>query len=238
MCFRRRYSSPRKPQARFWRPGSSSRRAGSLLGRDAVRRGWRCRGDNRMTPTRPCTCDRFLPGRPYAAGRDCAKCWLFAHRAAVRRAWGGDPSDCDALFQARPNMSAAELADLLAGPPLAMPDGWRAWPVTRQAHRILADRFLAAMLPFPIRKFSGRGAVLCGGAGYEAGAMSPAVCSATSAGSIPSRSGTAARLSPSRPRPPAAERHRGGRRGPPRPHLPPHPPGLGSQDVRHPQLPL
>ena len=50
-----------------------------------------------MKPTRPCTCDRFLPGLAYVAGRDCRKCWLFAHRPVVRKAWGGDPADCFAL---------------------------------------------------------------------------------------------------------------------------------------------
>jgi hypothetical protein len=44
-----------------------------------------------MTAARPCACDRFVPGRPYLADRDCADCWLYAHRPSVRRAWGGPP---------------------------------------------------------------------------------------------------------------------------------------------------
>jgi hypothetical protein len=123
-----------------------------------------------MTPRRPCTCDRFAPGRHYVAGRDCAKCWLFAHRPAVRKAWGGDPIDCDALFSARRDMGAADLADLLAGPLLLLPEDWRFWLVMREAHQLLTERFLAALPPYPDGRFAGRGAVLCGGGPYEASA--------------------------------------------------------------------
>jgi hypothetical protein len=123
-----------------------------------------------MKVTRPCTCDRFHPGRPYLAGRDCPKCWMFAHRPAVRQAWGGDPADCEALFAARRNIPAADLADLLAGPVLLMPEDWRSWPATRAAHLLLVERFLAGMPPYPVGRFAGRGAVLCGGGNYEAGA--------------------------------------------------------------------
>jgi len=123
-----------------------------------------------MRTLRPCTCDRFTPGRAYAAGRDCAKCWLFAHRPAVRKAWGGDPDECTSLFAAHRKMSPEALADLLAGPPVLMPDDWRTWPVARQAHLILADRFLARTPPYPEGRFAGRGAVICGGGAYEASA--------------------------------------------------------------------
>ena len=122
-----------------------------------------------MRPNRPCVCDRYLPGRAYRVGRDCPKCWIFAHRPAARKAWGGDPDDCASLIAARRRLSAVELADLFAGPPPLMPDGWRLWPTTREAHLILADRFLAAMPPYPDGRFAGRGAVLCGGGRYEAG---------------------------------------------------------------------
>src|SRR5438034_382683 len=120
-----------------------------------------------MTAARPCTCDRFTRGRPYVAGRDCPKCWVFAHRPAVRRAWGGNPADCASLFAARPGMPVNKLAELLAGPPLAMPEGWRLWPTTRKAHLLLAKRFLASMPPYPKGRFAGRGAVICGGGRYE-----------------------------------------------------------------------
>ncbi len=122
-----------------------------------------------MSITRPCHCDRFLHGRLYVEGRDCAKCWMFAHRRSVRKAWGANPADCDSLFAARQSMSAADLADLLEGPQALMPDGWRLWPTTRQAHRILAERFLAKMPPYPAGRFAGRGAIICGGGAYEAG---------------------------------------------------------------------
>lgn len=46
-----------------------------------------------MTATRPCLCDRFAPARPFRPDRDCAPCWLFAHRPEVRAAWGGVAPD-------------------------------------------------------------------------------------------------------------------------------------------------
>jgi hypothetical protein len=67
-------------------------------------------------------------------------------------------------------MPAAQLADIIAGPPVAMPDGWRHWPNTRAAHALLVERFLANMPAYPSGCFAGRGAVLCGGGNYEAGA--------------------------------------------------------------------
>jgi hypothetical protein len=93
---------------------------------------------------------------------------MFAHRPAVRRAWGGDPDECREFLKARPDMPAAELAELLAGPPVVMPEEWKLWLVAREAHLLLADRFLADMPRYPEGKFSGRGAVICGGGAYEA----------------------------------------------------------------------
>ncbi len=121
-----------------------------------------------MTLARPCSCDRFAPGAAYVAGRDCARCWMFAHRPEVRAAWGGNPDDCDTHFRARRTMPVGELAELLAGPPAAMPDGWRFWPVARAAHLLLAERFAAAIPPYPEGRFAGHGAVICGGGKYEA----------------------------------------------------------------------
>jgi hypothetical protein len=95
---------------------------------------------------------------------------MYAHRHAVRQAWGGDPADCDALYAGRSSMSAAELAEILAGPPRLLPDDWRLWPVTRQAHLLLAEQFVALMPPYPVGRFNGRGALICGGGRYEAGA--------------------------------------------------------------------
>jgi hypothetical protein len=65
-------------------------------------------------------------------------------------------------------MTPAEMADLLDGPPLLMPEGWRFWPVSGAAHLLLADRFLANMPAYPQGQFAGRGAVICGGGSYEA----------------------------------------------------------------------
>ena len=121
-----------------------------------------------MIAARPCSCDRFTPGHLYRAGRDCASCWMFAHRPAARRVWGGNPDECRNFLKARPDMPAAELAELLAGPPVVMPDGWKLWPVTREAHLLLVRRFLAEMPSYPEGRFSGRGAVICGGGAYEA----------------------------------------------------------------------
>jgi hypothetical protein len=123
-----------------------------------------------MKALRPCTCEKYTPGRPYRENRDCPKCWMFAHRPAVRKAWGGDPTDCAKVVKVSPDMPAEVLADLLAEPPYIMPEGWRLWPVTREAHLILADRFLAASPPYPWGRFAGRGAVICGGGAYEASA--------------------------------------------------------------------
>jgi hypothetical protein len=66
-------------------------------------------------------------------------------------------------------MSAAELADLLEHAPALMPEGWRLWPAAREAHLILVDRFLANMPLYPEARFTGRGAIVCGGGAYEAG---------------------------------------------------------------------
>ena len=46
------------------------------------------------TILRPCDCRRFARSRPYRPERDCDKCWLYAHNAIVRQAWGGDPAEC------------------------------------------------------------------------------------------------------------------------------------------------
>ena len=118
--------------------------------------------------TRPCSCDRFQPRRAYRPRRDCHKCWLFAHRSSVREAWGGNPTEAIPIEMARPDMTVAELADLLSEHPTALPDGWKFWPVTRQAYLLLVERFLANMPAYPEGKFTGRGAVVCGGGRYEA----------------------------------------------------------------------
>lgn len=122
-----------------------------------------------MSALRPCHCDRFHAGRLFDDARDCPHCWLFAHRPEVRRAWGGDPADCVSLFAANPALPPSALADLLAGPPVHLPAGWRKWPSTRQAHLLLADRFVRDMPAYPDGRFAGRGAVLCGGGPYEPG---------------------------------------------------------------------
>jgi hypothetical protein len=123
-----------------------------------------------MNSIRPCICDRFAVGRPYRQSRDCNKCWMFAHRPAIRKAWGGNPADCANVLAIHPNMAAEELADVLAEAPYLMPNGWRLWPVTREAHLILAERFLANVPHYPRNRYAGRGAVICGGGAYEASA--------------------------------------------------------------------
>lgn len=35
----------------------------------------------------PCTCKRFIPGQPWIKGRDCRRCWLYAHDAKYTRQW-------------------------------------------------------------------------------------------------------------------------------------------------------
>lgn len=118
--------------------------------------------------TRPCTCDRFTPGKPFRPKIDCNKCWLFAHKPAVRSFWGGNPNDCHPLRIATSDMEAAELADLIEHDGCDLPEGWKLWPVSREAHLILVERFLAQMPSYPEGKFHGRGLVICGGGRYEA----------------------------------------------------------------------
>jgi hypothetical protein len=117
---------------------------------------------------RPCMCDRVVPRRRFRANRDCHRCWLYAHRPAVRKAWGGNPAEVVPIPDAHPDMAAADLADLLAEHPLDLPAGWKHWPVTREAHLLLVERFLANMPAYPEGKFAGRGAVVLGGGRYEA----------------------------------------------------------------------
>ncbi len=123
-----------------------------------------------MTAVRPCSCERHAPGRAYRPKIDCSPCWLYAHDPAMRQAWGGDPADCAPLRPARPDMPAAELAALIAHGAGGLPDGWKHWPVSRDAHLLLTERFLAAMPAYPDGRFRGRGAVVCGGGRYEASA--------------------------------------------------------------------
>lgn len=122
-----------------------------------------------MSVARPCTCDRFHPGRPFHEGRDCPKCWMFAHRPEVRRAWGGNPKDCLSLYTASQKTPVEELVDLLDGPRVHLPEDWRHWPSMVEAHLILVERFLQKMPTYPAGNFSGRGAVICGGGPYEPG---------------------------------------------------------------------
>src|SRR5947209_8212678 len=63
----------------------------------------------------------------------------------------------------RPDMPAEELAGLLDGPARAWPPGWEHWEVTHWAHRLAADRLLAALPPYPAGRFRGRGVVIAGG---------------------------------------------------------------------------
>ena len=191
-----------------------------------------------MTPNRPCVCDRYLPGRAYRAGRDCPKCWMFAHRPAARRAWGGDPEVCASLIAARRRMSAVELADLLAGPPPFLPEGWRLWPATREAHLILVDRFLAAMPSYPDGRFAGRAAVLCGGGRYEAGAYVACRMLRHVGWKHPIQVWHRGADEPVSAGPPAPRRGSRGRRGPSGPARPPPPGGLGVENVRGPPLPV
>jgi hypothetical protein len=121
-----------------------------------------------MISFRPCRCDQFLPGRKYVEGRDCAKCWMFAHRPAVRKAWGGNPDECDVHYPIRRKMAASEVARVLSGPLVELPEDWKSWPVVHEAHRLLARQFLTHMPSYPLDKFQGRGAVICGGGAYEA----------------------------------------------------------------------
>jgi hypothetical protein len=73
------------------------------------------------------------------------------------------PSEGDDAPCVVPDMSVEELALLIEGPSRAWPAGWEDWPVTREAHRLAADRFLAALPEYPAGDFTGRGIVIAGG---------------------------------------------------------------------------
>src|SRR4051794_35055056 len=48
-----------------------------------------------------------------------------------------------------PGMPVEALMALLEGPVRAWPHGWEDWPLTRAAHALLAQRFLADLPPYP-----------------------------------------------------------------------------------------
>jgi hypothetical protein len=74
-------------------------------------------------------------------------------------------ADADTLSASgvHPGMPAEELAALVEGPPLAWPPGWEDWPVTRRAHHLASERFLAGLLSYPENRYQGRGIVIAGG---------------------------------------------------------------------------
>lgn len=73
------------------------------------------------------------------------------------------PGEADPAAGVHPGMSPEALAALLAGPPRAWPAGWGDWEVTHEAHRLAAERFLAALPPYPSGRCRGRGVVIAGG---------------------------------------------------------------------------
>lgn len=66
----------------------------------------------------------------------------------------------------RPDMPVERLIELIDGPARPWPPGWEDWDVTRRAHRIAADRFLAGLEDYPSGQHRGRGIVIAGGAAY------------------------------------------------------------------------
>jgi hypothetical protein len=62
-----------------------------------------------------------------------------------------------------PGMSVEHLIELLGAPARAWPPGWGDWAITHAAHRLAADRFLAAVGDYPADRFRGRGIVVAGG---------------------------------------------------------------------------
>jgi hypothetical protein len=73
------------------------------------------------------------------------------------------PGEGDESPRVAPEMPVEDLAALIAGPPRSWPAGWEDWPVTRAAHLLAADRFLAALPEYPAGDFAGRGIVIAGG---------------------------------------------------------------------------
>jgi hypothetical protein len=72
----------------------------------------------------------------------------------------GEPSPFAGVHS---GMAVERLVELLNQPARAWPLGWGDWAVTHQAHRLAADRFLAALPPFPEGHYQGKGIVLAGG---------------------------------------------------------------------------
>jgi hypothetical protein len=60
--------------------------------------------------------------------------------------------------------SLGEVIEFFREPPQGgLPRGWEHWINVQEAHRFLANEFLANLPPYPEGKFSGRGVVICAG---------------------------------------------------------------------------
>jgi hypothetical protein len=63
---------------------------------------------------RPCSCDRFEPGRPYDPARDCRPCWLYGNDPRYRELWDGPAPDSPRLDRSAWPLPARALARLAA----------------------------------------------------------------------------------------------------------------------------
>jgi FkbM family methyltransferase len=93
-----------------------------------------------------CTVSRSLPGTAC-----CAVCPDYRARDRSPAA-AEDPAN-----------SVAAMVHALRGPRRIWPEGWAAWATTIEAHRRLADEYVAALPSYPEGKYRDRGIVILGG---------------------------------------------------------------------------
>lgn len=95
-----------------------------------------------------------LVGLKLVTGEVCAECPFIDHHF---------PGEEDDSASIHPRMPAESMIDCINGPARAWPPGWADWDVTKEAHRIAADRYVSRLPPYPASDYSGRGIVIAGG---------------------------------------------------------------------------
>jgi hypothetical protein len=94
-----------------------------------------------------------LSGAGLVTPEVCAECPFRDHP-------GGETAP---LADVHPGMPVEDLVAIIEGPPRPWPVGWEDWPVTREAHALASERFLARLGRPPEGRYAGRGIVVAGG---------------------------------------------------------------------------